>query len=194
LYKKFTILSSLPWIHANDTSNREKVAIIGEVSTIGGGILNRLYAGIGSRETPPDILRVMERLGKKLALEGWILRSGGARGADSAFHKGCLDVSGDAEIFTADHATPESLELAAKYHPNWAACSDYAKRLHARNGLILLGKYLELPVEMIVCWTPDAKPVGGTGQALRMAADYNIKVRNLADVEVLENVLKYLEG
>ena len=153
----------------------------------------KYYAGIGSRETPPNILRVMERLGKKLALEGWILRSGGARGADSAFHKGYLDVSGDAEIFTAQHATPESLELAAKYHPNWSACSDYAKRLHARNGMILLGKDLDTPVKRIICWTPRGKISGGTGQALRMAADYNIVVRNLAIQEDLDRVLKYLE-
>lgn len=153
----------------------------------------KYYAGIGSRETPPNILRVMERLGKKLALEGWILRSGGARGADSAFHKGCLDVSGDAEIFNAQHATPESLELAAKYHPNWSACSDYAKRLHARNEMILLGKDLDTPVSAIICWTPRGNISGGTGQALRMAADYNIVVRNLAIQEDLDRVLKYLE-
>ena len=153
----------------------------------------KYYAGIGSRETPPNILRVMERLGKKLALEGWILRSGGARGADSAFHKGCLDVSGDAEIFIAQHTTPESLELATKYHPNWSACSDYAKRLHARNGMILLGKDLDTPVSAIICWTPRGKISGGTGQALRMAADYNIVVRNLAIQEDLDRVLKYLE-
>jgi hypothetical protein len=156
--------------------------------------MTKIYAGIGSRETPPDILRIMERLGKKLALEGWVLRSGGARGADSAFHKGCLDVSGDAEIFTAQHATPESLAVAAKYHPNWSACSDHTKRLHARNGLIILGKDLTSPVRMIVCWTPNAEVTGGTGQALRIADYYNIPVRNLANKDSLNNVSKYLEG
>lgn len=153
----------------------------------------QLYAGIGSRETPPDILQVMERLGKKLALEGWILRSGGAKGADTAFHNGCIKAKGQCEIFTAQHSTPESLELAAKYHPNWSACSDYAKRLHARNGLIVLGKELNEPVKVIVCWTPEAKVSSGTGQALRLAAAMGIKVRNLADKNVLHNVLEYLE-
>jgi hypothetical protein len=155
--------------------------------------MNKIYAGIGSQETPPDILKVMEKLGRKLAKEEWVLRSGGARGADSAFHKGCLDVSGQAEIFTAQHSTLESIKLAAKYHPNWEACDNHARRLHARNGMILLGENLDTPASFIVCWTLEGKIVGGTGQALRMAADYNIEVRNLADAIVLKNVMKYLE-
>jgi hypothetical protein len=155
--------------------------------------MNKIYAGIGSRETPPDILKVMEKLGRKLAKEEWVLRSGGARGADSAFHKGCLDVSGQAEIFTAQHSTQESIELAAKYHPNWEACDNYARRLHARNGLILLGKNLDTPVSAIVCWTSEGKITGGTGQALRMVADYNIVVRNLSIKEDLDRALKFLE-
>ncbi len=51
---------------------------------------NKYYSGIGSRETPDDIIDVMKQLGKKLADQGWILRTGGAKGADQAFELGWI--------------------------------------------------------------------------------------------------------
>lgn len=45
------------------------------------------YAGIGSRETPPDVLADMRLIGAKLALRRFTLRSGGADGADLAFEE-----------------------------------------------------------------------------------------------------------
>jgi predicted Rossmann fold nucleotide-binding protein DprA/Smf involved in DNA uptake len=46
------------------------------------------YAGIGSRRTPSEILELMKEIGSKLEIEGWLLRSGGAPGADQAFEAG----------------------------------------------------------------------------------------------------------
>jgi predicted Rossmann fold nucleotide-binding protein DprA/Smf involved in DNA uptake len=43
------------------------------------------YAGIGSRQTPPDVLRRMTRYAQRLQELGWVLRSGGAAGADTTF-------------------------------------------------------------------------------------------------------------
>lgn len=48
----------------------------------------KFYTGVGSRETPSHILEMMTQLGKKLASDGWTLRSGGALGADAAFELG----------------------------------------------------------------------------------------------------------
>ena len=48
----------------------------------------RIYAGIGSRETPPKVLDLMTRLAQTLARDGWHLHSGGAHGADTAFADG----------------------------------------------------------------------------------------------------------
>ena len=47
------------------------------------------YAGVGSRETPQDVLKIMWKIGKHLADKGYTLRSGGARGADAACENGC---------------------------------------------------------------------------------------------------------
>jgi len=43
------------------------------------------YTGIGSRETPRHICIYMSKVAKILDKRGYILRSGGAQGADKAF-------------------------------------------------------------------------------------------------------------
>jgi hypothetical protein len=48
----------------------------------------RSYAGIGSRQTPDHVLAAITAVAKVLAERGYILRSGGAEGADTAFEKG----------------------------------------------------------------------------------------------------------
>lgn len=138
------------------------------------------YAGIGSRETPAMIISFMEGAAKALyEKHSFILRSGGARGADSAFEKGCDSVCGTKEIFKAYDATSDAMELASKFHPAWGLCNKLARALHGRNMMILLGKDLQTPVDFIVCWTPGGSITGGTGQALRAALVYNIHVFNL---------------
>lgn len=46
------------------------------------------YSGIGSRETPDQVLGVMEDAAYRLARIGFVLRSGKAGGADAAFQVG----------------------------------------------------------------------------------------------------------
>lgn len=140
------------------------------------------YAGIGSRQTPDLILENMKAIASYLETSNYILRSGGAIGADKAFESG-VQQPHMKEIFYAEQATPDSIALASRYHPNWSACNAYVRKLHARNGLILLGNNLRTPVQFIVCWTPDGAITGGTGQALRLAIDYKIPIFNLAKPE-----------
>ena len=139
----------------------------------------RYYAGIGSRKTPDNVLNGMESIAEILQRKGYILRSGGAAGADSAFANGAEDF----QVFHGHDATEDAMHLASRYHPNWEACSDYVRALHGRNMQIVLGYTLDTPVNFIVCWTPDAQLVGGTAQALRLAKDFAIPVFNLANQE-----------
>lgn len=46
------------------------------------------YSGIGSRETPENVLSIMENAAYRLARMGFVLRSGKAAGADAAFQSG----------------------------------------------------------------------------------------------------------
>lgn len=158
------------------------------------------YTGIGSRETPADVRELMSRIAIVMGERGVTLRSGGAEGADTAFYLGAVRVAGPREIYipwdgfngmkangtTVLHCVNQkALDLAAEVHPNWAACSQGAKQLHARNGFQVLGRNLDDPSSRVVCWTPGGKGGGGTGQALRIARAMDIPIDDLGDPEVL---------
>jgi len=108
------------------------------------------YAGIGSRETLKDVLQHFQHIGEILAKKGLILRSGGTKGADQAFKKGCDKVNGLKEIYlpwkwfensqsTFHQISNEAMNIAAKYHPYWNNVSDGAKKLLARDVYQVLG-------------------------------------------------------
>ena len=153
-----------------------------------------VYAGIGARRTPPEILAVMTRIAQWLHRTGWHLNSGGADGADRAFAEGATAGSRtlfmpwpgynghsgpDCRTLTAGERQP-ALDLAARLHPAWQKCSRGARALHARNVGIILGPGLNRPVDAVICFTPGGKVLGGTGMALRIAAEAGIPVLNLA--------------
>lgn len=57
-------------------------------------MIDRLtYVGIGSRNLSKDQYNFCREIAKEMAICGWILRSGGSPGADSAFEEGCDKVS-----------------------------------------------------------------------------------------------------
>lgn len=156
------------------------------------------YAGIGSRETPQPVLDRMERIGKILAKAGWVLRSGAAPGADSAFERGCVQAEGQREIFipwdgfqdrrslveSGVYLVPmlrhrEAEEIAARNHKGWNWLKQGARKLHIRNVCQVLGFDLQTPVELVICWTAGGSGQGGTGQALRIAAEQEIPIFDL---------------
>lgn len=150
----------------------------------------KLYAGIGARDTPVGVKNAMIMIASGLQSKGYILRSGGANGADSAFEFGA---DKDKEIFlpwrgyndntsTLYNPTHDTKTIAAKFHPSWGRCSHGVRKLHGRNVHIVLGADLNTPVEFVVCWTKDGKDSGGTGMAIRVAKHYNIPVYNLHNV------------
>lgn len=153
-----------------------------------------IYAGIGARDTPQDVCRKMFKAGRAIAQMGGILRSGGADGADTAFEQGCDAGEGSKQIFlpykrfngneSPLYGTSKAARMLAKdYHPNWEVLSCRGRDFMGRNSYQILGGDLESPVDFVLCWTLGAKITGGTGQALRMAADLNIPVVNFANTD-----------
>lgn len=149
------------------------------------------YAGVGSRETPPDILKMMAEIAERLASYDWLLRSGGADGADLAFEAGCDKVGGLKEIFlpwqgfnksssTLHAPSQDALILASTIHPAWDRLSYGGRKLHGRNCHQVLGEDLNDPIDLLVCWTPKGKDTGGTATAIKIARMYKIKIINLA--------------
>ena len=150
----------------------------------------KYYAGIGSRETPNELVPEINRITKKLAEKGYILRSGGADGADKFFENGCDLAGGEKEIYlpwkgfnnnlsSLFNVSGAALEMAREYHPRWDKLNQAAQKLMARNCYQVLGFSLIEPVEFVVCWTKDGKVSGGTGQALRVALFRGISIYNL---------------
>ena len=148
------------------------------------------YAGIGARATPQSVLMEMYSLAGKLANIGYVLRSGGAIGADQAFEDGAAFAKSDHEIYLPAMSSKAAEEIAAQYHPAWDRCNSYVRKLHGRNALILLGAHLDKPVDFVVCWTPGGARRGGTGQSIRMAEGLGIRVINLALSEFPKGILK----
>lgn len=154
------------------------------------------YAGIGSRETPADILKYMTDVAIRLAKLGFILRSGGAKGADKAFEAG----AGKAKsILKANRATASAIREASRFHPKWSMCDSYAQRLHGRNVMIILGEDdladEEQWVQFVISWTDPNIARGGTKLGMAVAKDREIPVFNLAvpgQKEELESLLARL--
>jgi len=164
------------------------------------------YSGIGSRESPETILKVMEQTGRFLAERGWVLRSGGADGADSAFERGCDAVQGKKEIYlpwkgfnknvselylksqSLKATKDKAFEIASQFHPVWDQLNYGARCLMARNVYQVLGQDLATPVSMVICYNLGGFTHGGTSQALRIAKDRNIPMFRLTEKKDLDKI------
>lgn len=162
----------------------------------------KYYSGIGSRKTPLIILQEMTKLAATLEEDGWILRSGGATGADSAFERG----TSKSEIWYPDNSYSnnnpnhrvldyddvDAFNSIEKYHPAPHRLIPYAKLLMARNYRQIVGVD-GINSSFVVCWTSDGGASGGTGQAIRIANDFGIPVfnyYNMTTEEILTEIRK----
>lgn len=154
------------------------------------------YTGIGSRSTPPDVQKLFQYIAGTLAQDGYVLRSGAAPGADTAFEYGCKMAHGPAEIYLPwrmFNNSPsrlwkipdEAFDIAGTIHPNWNVLSHTDRKLHARNVMQVLGEDLNTPSIFVVCWTKDGKRIGGTRTAIVLAERYDIPVYNFSYPAVL---------
>jgi len=157
------------------------------------------YTGVGSRNTPKDILLLMESIANKMYKRGFCLRTGDAVGADKAFVRGS---QGLRRIYTSKDATIRSMELAEKFHPAWNRMTVFAKKLHGRNSFQVLGDQLDEPSSILICWTPDgcvshryrSIKTGGTGTAISIADQFDIRICNLKNDKTRNLLQKWIEG
>jgi hypothetical protein len=176
--------------------------------------VNRIYAGIGSRQTPGEALVAMAAMARWLELSKWRLRSGGANGADTAFEQ-AVQSSANKAIYlpgpsfngrvagrdgcydaTTLPGWHQALATVSQYHPAPDRLSSMARRLMARNAMQILGPNMDQPVDLVICWTPGGALQGGTAQALRIAMDHDITILNLGDeqhVRALDLVIREIE-
>lgn len=89
------------------------------------------------------------------------------------------------------------IDLAIKYHPAGDTLKQSLKNLMARNVLQILGREINGErslVNEVICYTPDGAETktnyktGGTGQAIRIANDFNIPVFNLVGEQGADHI------
>lgn len=169
-----------------------------------------IYTGIGSRKTPKHIQFLMTMFSLTF---NQVLRSGHADGADMAFEIGASqkEIYLPAKNFNGSYSNlivtefekySEIKEIIKSLHPKWHACSDFAKLLHMRNVCQIIGKDLDSPSDIVICWTPDgannrtkmvSSNTGGTGTAIRLAQALDITVLNWANIEDFKMAISLLD-
>lgn len=179
--------------------------------------MREFYSGIGSRETPEHIQKLMTEIAEILERRKFILRSGGSKGADLAFENG---VNLYKEIFYTEGYRVNGGEMQTYPKNDWGFATNIFKKYHPSKGKIRSPKSINLLTRntfqifgigdtmnssFVICYTPDGAETyttfdtGGTGQCIRIANDYNIPVYNLKNYigvkadEMVEFILRELK-
>ncbi len=163
-----------------------------------------IYAGIGSRKTPPNIIDLMQIIGITFAYKGYTLHTGAAIGADQAFTEGAITGLGDVTLFLPwksyekewinslgkvkikvlnDKEDKEAIQSVYEFHPNPRVLTRPVVFLHARNYLIVKD------ADLVICYSPGH---GGTEQGLRIARSMNKPIYNLYNPEELRQIVKMI--
>lgn len=179
--------------------------------------MNKIYCGIGSRQTPQSALTMISFFSLNLIQKEYTLRSGGAPGADQEFEWAAASSGLDKKLIeekteiylpwesfeknNRSWITPKRLEaqkeaydIAAEFHPRWKYLKHGAKMLHARNVHQIYGDDVTKPVlpDFVICWTKNGEMVGGTAQALRIAQHHKIKIYNLGDEKQYDELVDWI--
>lgn len=170
----------------------------------------KFYTGVGARSCPSNLNQYIKTLARKLDSQGYILRSGGAAGFDSFIESGATkkeiylpwplfnNLSGK-DYFSLKDLNKDVLERAVEfaelYHPNFKFLSSGAQKMMIRNSCQIFGKNMNMgdASKFVICWTPNGKIEGGTGQALRIAESHQIPIFNLAKPEDKIRIDRWLE-
>lgn len=176
----------------------------------------KYFTGVGSRNTPYGVMDIIYSLSWKLKNKGYLLRSGGANGADTSFEEAFLE--NYHTNFTKNIYIPwdgfnsryeefgytvarklsnhgEALRIAESVHPAWDRCSSGAKLLHARNVYQVLGHNLDDPSKFLICWAEEDKNgniKGGTQTAWKLAEVFGVPRFNLYRSEDFNRIISFL--
>jgi hypothetical protein len=168
----------------------------------------KVYCGIGSRQTPPDVCKAMTDIASVLEEKGYTLRSGNAHSADQAFAGGVeekaeiwLPWEGFNQDFIDEYpnhtykiiswSDDDAFKSVAKFHPDPKRLSEKGMLLMARNHKQLFGDN-GIVSKFVICWTKDGKAVGGTGQNIRVGIYHNIPILNMFHLSK-EDVLRKID-
>lgn len=151
---------------------------------------DKIYAGIGNREIPLSAFQELNKLARNFDKQGFLLRSGGAMGSDTAFQNGSehhiiyktdetiIHNGTDITIEQSICNNKELRRIAKEHYPFWDNSPPGTRDLMTRNVAILLGPNVDSKARMVVCYCRD-EDSGGTAMGIRVAKEYGIPVYNL---------------
>lgn len=168
---------------------------------------NNFFTGIGSRETPREIGIILKEFTDYMTSRGYVLRSGGAPGADldceSGVNNNLKEIyipwkgfnSSDSDLYIKEDSE-ETIKIASENHPAYEYLKPAVKKLMNRNVYQVLGNDLNTPSEFVICYTRDgckshlsrSNKTGGTGLAISVASKNNIPIINLGNVKDLKMI------
>lgn len=170
------------------------------------GTVTKFYTGVGSRETPDTICKIMTTTAKWLELHGYTLRSGGAIGADYAFEIGSSKPiiysistthkpkSGKPSVVPCLEAYRDLAKLCCLHYKHMN--SQYARDLHTRNICQVIGHDPSVIIksDFLICYTAGGGYVGGTTTAIRCAERFDVPIFNFGnyDLEDIDFIKKEL--
>lgn len=169
------------------------------------------YTGVGSRETPEHICELLTKVASKLARLGWVVRTGGAQGADEAFLAGC---NGRTENFIPWNGFGSYGGVVPDLNRNWEYLQSVENvnplihrketrnldkyrgfwKLQARNVSQVLGLNLDTPSKFCILYAPTTSTgvSGGTNTAYQVAVQSGIPCFNLFDPAVVARFEKFV--
>ena len=166
----------------------------------------KYFAGVGSRETPENILQDMKSISSILEEMGYCLKSGGAKGADTWFARGIntaqiwlpwesfnnWERNENHDYKVIEENDQFANEMVNKFHPVGKTLRGKTRLLMMRNTYQVLGFGGEPNSQFVICWTSDGEASGGTVQAIRIANHYNIPVYNMYSL-TKDDILKEIK-
>lgn len=164
------------------------------------------YAGVGQRNITLQVAETMKQCASKLEAMGYILRSGGARGSDSAFESGVSNPS--AKLIYRPWNDGKGIPLSKEdfiYSYNllkelniipWIDNIDQvALKLHCRN-VFQITNQQKHNVNFVLYYCDRGSGLdtqGGTRTAIVLAYKLGIKTYNLYEPKVLQKVENFIE-
>ena len=174
--------------------------------------MNKKIACIWARDTPEDVLQIMEELWSLLVLNDFEIASWNAVWADEYFAKGWNKVDSSKvtlyvpwynlnkhlvvewnkvidynSIITNDKREEIDWYLS-QVHRNWSKVKDYVRLLHRRNYWIIENSLC------VICYTVDWTDRGGTWIWIRLAKLFWIPVFNLFYESEKDSFLQYINN
>ena len=166
------------------------------------GVRTMTYAGVGSRQTPPEVLAVMTKASTWLESLGYTLNTGKTfggkeEGADKAFSDG----TNKKNLFgPEEHGVGKIVQAVVdEIHPSSASLKDGGRKLMARNTHQVFGENLDTPVDFVLYYADKdpsnpIRPKGGTGQAVEMANRKGIPTINMKDSDWRKQLLEVINS